>query len=93
MVRAILTNRVYAGQARYNYRQPVLSEYLKTEEHQLQYLKTRHQSVQWQQVMDNTETFCQLLGENLAQLSFEERQTIAQCLISKVIVTGEAVDI
>src|SRR5262249_3812120 len=27
------------------------------------------------------------------QLAFAERQTIAQCLISKVIVTGEAVDI
>jgi site-specific DNA recombinase len=58
-----------------------------------QLAQTRHQSVHWQQVMDNTETFRQLLGENLAQLSFEERQTIAQCLISKVIVTGEAVDI
>ena len=43
--------------------------------------------------MDNTATFRQLLGENLAQLSFEERQAIAQCLISQVIVTGEAVDI
>ena len=39
-VRAILTNRVYAGQARYNYRQPVIPRYRKTEEHQLQYLKT-----------------------------------------------------
>src|SRR5712691_1023118 len=45
------------------------------------------------QLIDNTETFRQLLGENLAQLSFEERQAIAQCLISQVIVTGEAVDI
>ena len=43
--------------------------------------------------MDNTATFRQLLGENLAQLSFEERQAIAQCLIRQVIVTGEAVDI
>jgi site-specific DNA recombinase len=59
--------------------------------HQL--AQTRQQSVHWQQVMDNTATFRQLLGTNLAQLSFEERQTIAQCLISKVIVTGEAVDI
>jgi site-specific DNA recombinase len=61
------------------------------ESHQLAH--TRQQSVHWQQVMDNTETFRQLLGANLAQLSFEERQTIAQCLISKVIVTGEAVDV
>jgi hypothetical protein len=43
--------------------------------------------------MDNTKTFRQLLGENFAQLSFEERQAIAQCLISQVIVTGAAVDI
>src|SRR5215475_12465381 len=61
------------------------------ESHQL--AQTRQQSVHWQHVMDNAETFRQLLGANLAQLSFEERQTIAQCLISKVIVTGEAVDI
>ena len=43
--------------------------------------------------MDNRVTFRQLLGENLAQLSFEERQAIAQCLVSPVVVTGEAVDI
>jgi site-specific DNA recombinase len=39
-VRNILINRVYAGQARYNYRQPVLPKYRKVEEAQLQYLKT-----------------------------------------------------
>jgi Recombinase len=39
-VRNILTNRAYAGQARYNYRQPVIPQYRKTEEHHLQYLKT-----------------------------------------------------
>jgi site-specific DNA recombinase len=39
-VRTILTNRVYAGQARYNYRQPVLPKYRKTEATQLSYLKT-----------------------------------------------------
>jgi site-specific DNA recombinase len=54
---------------------------------------TRQQSIHWQQVMANTETFRQLLGENLTQLSFEERQAIAQCLIRQVVVTGEAVDI
>jgi site-specific DNA recombinase len=54
---------------------------------------TRQQSIHWQHVMDNTAAFRQLLGENLAQLSFEERQAIAQCLIRQVIVTGEAVDI
>jgi hypothetical protein len=54
---------------------------------------TRQQSVQWQQVIDNATTFRQLLGTNLVQLSFEERQAIAQCLISKAVVTGEAVDV
>ena len=37
--------------------------------------------------------FANLLGDNLERLSFEERQAIAQCLISKVVVTGEEVDI
>ena len=39
-VRNILIDRVYEGQARYNYRQPVLPKYRKVEETQLQYLKT-----------------------------------------------------
>jgi site-specific DNA recombinase len=39
-VRNILTNRIYAGQARYNYRQPVTPRYRKREEHQLRSLKT-----------------------------------------------------
>ena len=39
-VRNILANRTYTGQARYNYRQPVLPQARKTEEHRLQYLKT-----------------------------------------------------
>jgi F0F1-type ATP synthase delta subunit len=36
--------------------------------------RTRQQSIHWQHVMDNSVTFRQLLGEPLAQLSFEERQ-------------------
>jgi site-specific DNA recombinase len=39
-VRNILTNRVYAGQARYNYRQPALPRYRKKEEAQLHSLTT-----------------------------------------------------
>ena len=39
-VRNILTNRVYMGQARYNYRQPVEPKYRKTAEAKLRYLKT-----------------------------------------------------
>jgi hypothetical protein len=34
-----------------------------------------------------------IAGTNLAQLSFEERQAIARYLISKVVVTGEEVDV
>jgi hypothetical protein len=37
---------------------------------------TRQQSVQWQQVIDNATTFCQLLGSNLTQLTFAERQAL-----------------
>src|SRR5262245_10186219 len=54
---------------------------------------TRQQSIHWQQVIENVETLRQLLGANLAQFSIEERQSIAQCLIHKVLVTVEAVDI
>src|SRR6266540_3156023 len=39
-VRNMLINRVYAGQARYNYRQPVLPKYRKVDDTHLQYLKT-----------------------------------------------------
>jgi hypothetical protein len=74
-------------------RQKLAAELQQIAQDSRQLAQTRQQSVHWQQVMDNTETFRQLLGKNLAQLSFEERQAIAQCLISKVIVTGDAVDI
>jgi hypothetical protein len=74
-------------------RQKLAAELHQIAQESRQLAHTRQQSIHWQQVIDNTETFRQLLGENLAQLSFEERQAIAQCLISQVIVTGEAVDI
>ena len=74
-------------------RQKLAAELHQIAQESRQVAYTQPQSIQWQHVMDNTETFRQLLGENLAQLSFEERQTIAQCLISQVIVRGEAVDI
>jgi hypothetical protein len=35
-----LSDRVYAGQARYNYRQPGIPQYRKTAAHQLRALKT-----------------------------------------------------
>jgi len=47
----------------------------------------------WQQVIAHAETFRQLLDHNVERLAFEERQAVAQCLINKVIVTGETVDI
>jgi hypothetical protein len=74
-------------------RQKLAAELHQIAQESRQLAHTRQQSIHWQHVMDNTETFRQLLGENFAQLSFEERQAIAQCLISQVIVTGEAVDI
>jgi hypothetical protein len=71
---------------------------LNTELHHLdhelhQLTQTHQQTTHWQQVIDNTERFRQLLGDNLERLSFEDRQTVVQCLIKKVVVTGEQVDI
>jgi hypothetical protein len=58
-----------------------------------QLMQTQQQTMHWQQGMDQADTFRQLLGEQLDQLAFEERQAVVQCLISKVIITGEEVDI
>ena len=55
--------------------------------------RTQQQARQWQQVIEHAATFRRLLGTNLNRLSFEERQAVAHCLISKVVVTGEQVDI
>jgi hypothetical protein len=44
-------------------------------------------------VIDNATTFRQLLGTTLEQLSVEERQASAQCLLSKVVLTGEDVEV
>jgi DNA repair exonuclease SbcCD ATPase subunit len=54
---------------------------------------TQQQPRHWQAVIDHVEHFRHLLGENLDRLSFADRQTVAQCLIKKVVVTGEQVDI
>jgi len=63
-------------------------------DHELQQLtRTHQQTIHWQQVIDNVARFRQLLGENLDHLSFEDCQTVTHCLISKVVVTGEQVDI
>ena len=54
---------------------------------------TQQQTIHWGQVINHAEMFRQLLGTNLELLSFEERQAVVQCLISKVVVTGAQVDI
>ena len=47
----------------------------------------------WNQVITNVKQFTKLIKTNLNRLDFEDRQVIAQCLIEKVVLTGEAVDI
>jgi hypothetical protein len=74
-------------------RQKLAAALQQIEQESRQLAHTRQQSIQWQQVIDNAATFRQLLGDNLEQLSFGERQAITRCLISKVVVTGEEVDI
>ncbi len=54
---------------------------------------SQQQTLHWQQVIEHVEHFRHLLGDNLERLSFADRQTVAQCLIKKVVVTGEQVDI
>ena len=65
--------------------------HLDRELHQLTH--TQQQTLHWQDVIAHVEHFRHLLGEKLDRLSFADRQTVAQCLIKKVVVTGEQVDI
>ena len=74
-------------------RRKLLAELQQLEQEQQQLARTQQQTLHWQQVIAHIETFRHLLGNNLGQLSFEERQAVAQCLIRKVVVTGEQVDI
>src|SRR5215831_9130192 len=74
-------------------RQKLFAELQQIEQEIRQLSSARQQTIHWRQVIDNAETFRKLLGDNLERLSFEERQAVAQCLIRKVIVTGEEVDI
>jgi site-specific DNA recombinase len=66
-------------------------EQIKQERQQL--TRTEQENHHWQQIIEHAENFSRLLGQNLDQLSFEERQAVVQCLIRKVVVTGEQVDI
>jgi hypothetical protein len=69
------------------------AEMQQIEQEREQLARTQQQTRHWQQVIEHAETFRRLLGDNLDRLSFEERQAVAQCLIRKVVVTGEPVDI
>ncbi|MCI0418042.1 MAG: hypothetical protein L0312_02285 [Acidobacteria bacterium] len=74
-------------------RQKLNTELQRIEQETQQLARTQQQTIHWQQVIDHAETFRQLLGVNRERLSFEERQAVARCLISKVVVTGDQVDI
>lgn len=74
-------------------RQKLSAELQQIEQEIRQLASTQQQTVHWQQVIENAETFRTLLGDNLDRLSFEERQAVAQCLIKKVVVTRGEVDI
>lgn len=54
---------------------------------------SRAQATHWQSVIEHATEFRRLLGANLDKLSFEERQSVVQCLIQRVIITGEEVNI
>jgi site-specific DNA recombinase len=58
-----------------------------------QFARSRSEALHWQQIIEHADCFRHLLGENLERLSFTDRQTVMQCLIKKVVVTGEHVDI
>jgi site-specific DNA recombinase len=74
-------------------RQKLTAAWQQIERERQQLAHTRQQRVHWQRVIENAVTFRQLLGDHLDQLSFEERQAVTQCLINKVIVAGEDVDV
>jgi hypothetical protein len=74
-------------------RRKLTAEREQIEQERQQFARTQQQTRHWQQSIEHTETFRHLLGDHLDRLSLEERQAVAQCLIRKVVVTGEQVDI
>ena len=74
-------------------RQKLTTELQQLERELQQLTHSQQQTLHWQDVIAHVEHFRHLLGENLDRLSFADRQTVAQCLIKKVVVTGEQVDI
>jgi hypothetical protein len=74
-------------------RQKLTTELPQVERELPQLTHTQQQTLHGQAVIDHVEHFRHLLGSNLDRLSFPDRQTVAPCLIKKVVVTGEQVDI
>lgn len=66
-------------------------EYINLQLHQLG--RQQHEIIRWQDLVCNIEKFTTLIGSNLDSLKFQDRQLIIQCLIDKIVVTGENVDI
>ena len=74
-------------------RQTITSELRQLEHERQRLVRSQQQQLHWRQIIDHTERFGPLLGDHLEALSFEDRQVVVQCLISRVVVTGEQVDI
>jgi site-specific DNA recombinase len=74
-------------------RQTIATELHQIDQERQRLVRSQQQKLHWQQIIDHADCFRKLLGDNLELLSFEKRQEVAQCLISRVVVTGEQVDI
>jgi site-specific DNA recombinase len=74
-------------------RQTIATELQQIEYERQRLIRSQQQQMHWQQISDHAERFGKLLGANLESLPFEDRQAVVQCLISRVVVTGEQVDI
>ena len=74
-------------------RQTIASELQQIDQERQRLVRSQQQKLHWQQIIDHAECFRKLLSDNLEVLSFEERQAVVQCLIRRVVVTGEQVDI
>jgi len=74
-------------------RQMIATELHQIDQERQRLVRSQQQKLHWQQIIDHADCFRKLLGDNLELLSFEKRQEVAQCLISRVVVTGEQVDI
>jgi site-specific DNA recombinase len=74
-------------------RQTMAKELQQIDQERQRLVRSQQQKLHWQQIIDHAECFKKLLGDNLEVLSFEERQEVVQCLIRRVVVTDEQVDI